>query len=161
MLPSSAFAVASPASTWNAEVEEVNCRCDAPLESVKIDALTPAFLNAVACWLRPLPAAAMAELTAVASVFRVGDTVRFTDTAIARCAAGVGETGAGEIELARSPPAFAALVGGVGQDVGTEVAPAPSPISTELLPVTEIAAEAESLRIHRRIAEVHRRPIRC
>ncbi len=34
MFPNRALAVWSPASTWKAELDDVNCRCDAPLESV-------------------------------------------------------------------------------------------------------------------------------
>ncbi len=41
----------------------------------------PAFLNAVACWLPPLPAAWMPALIAVTSEFTSVTPARFTETA--------------------------------------------------------------------------------
>ncbi len=50
------------------------------MASVLIAAVTFAFRNAVACWLLPLPADWIAELTAVARVFASVTPVRFTAT---------------------------------------------------------------------------------
>ena len=79
-LPSSAWDTRSPASTWKAALLESKVSCVLPLESVLSEAVTPAFLNAVACWVAPLPAFWIAVLIAVTSVFASVTPVRFTET---------------------------------------------------------------------------------
>ena len=63
-LPSSAFATLSPASTWKADVEDVNASCCLPVASVFTEAVICAFCKAVACCVPPAAALVMAALTA-------------------------------------------------------------------------------------------------
>src|ERR1700722_3309830 len=81
-LPSSAFDTWSAPCTWNADVALLKLNCDWLLGLVLIAAVMLAFLNAVACWLFPLPAAWIAAFTAVTSVPVSVTPFRFTATVI-------------------------------------------------------------------------------
>src|SRR6266849_2466599 len=78
-LPSNAFEVLSPAETWNAELLELKARW-LPLASVTMEAVTPAFLNAVADCVVPFPAFSMAVLMAATRVVVSVTPDRLTET---------------------------------------------------------------------------------
>src|ERR1035437_4471051 len=122
-LPIKALAIWSPASTWNAEVLDVNANCLVPSVFVNTEAEMPASLKAVAACDVPFPAPWMPALMAVTRVSRLVTLARLTDTCTLLLSEKPGPAKL-KVVAPEVPLADCALI------FATVVSPAPSPIST-------------------------------